>query len=157
MTDSIHVQAAAAIVTHVGDQVVGVGVNQTVIAERAYAARYDAEALSTDGTARVTVVPTGMRTWRDGDGGKHKGTRKRVATEWCLDVALHRFTTSDAENDSMMRLCEEVDELFRNQRLTGLTDLSWTESEYVITFDPKNLDDNAIFLSVMQFKFGGFR
>jgi len=153
---SILVQAAQAVVDHVAAQTAGDAINQTVNVARKYVARFDAEALATSGVAQVTVVPTFLQTWRDSS-GKQKGTRGKIATLYGMDVALHKFTANDADNDSMMELSEQIDDLFRNQRLTGYGDLSWDDTDYKAVFDTASLDEKNIFIAVMHYRFGGFR
>lgn len=149
------IQAADAIVAHIAAQTPGDTINQEVTAVRKYVARYDLTSLISDTKARVTVVPYGMKT-RKKD-GKRAGTRGSVPWIYSIDVALHQTATNDATTDLAIELYEQINDLFAESRLPGLTGLWWIDSEQVAIYDPQTLDENKTFLAVQRLMYGGGR
>lgn len=147
------VQVADAVVTAIS----GASMNQAVTAARKFVARYDVLTLESDTNARATVVPVGMKIHR-GD-GKRRGTRGKVGWLYMVDVALHKRidTDTDTEAATMVELYEQVNDLFSNQRLPGLTDFHFNDADPRTVFDTSNLDEAGVYLAVQTLTFAGER
>ena len=118
--------------------------SQSVVAERHYLPVFDLQEMQ---ALHVSVVPKGMTV--------AQSSRDSASYDVLVDVAVQKkVDPSDlAELDALMRLVEEIADLFRFRRLDGEPMAVWVKTEHSFLFAPEHLQQLRQFTSVLTLTF----
>ena len=142
-----------AVVVEIADAVVaalnGAHLSQAVSAERYYLPEFDLPEMD---QLHVSVVPAEL--------DEEIADRTRDRAEYKIHVAVQKRVTKQdpsgldtAAIDGLMRLVEEIDDLFRHKPLLGYPEAHWTKTENKPIYDPKHLKEHGQFTSLLVFTF----
>ena len=145
MASATAIQIADAVVAALN----GAGLSQPVTAVRYYLPEFDSKEMD---QLHVSVVPAEL--------DEEIADRTRDRAEYKIHVAVQqRVSKQDppgldtAAIDGLMQLVEEIDDLFRHKPLAGLDAAHWTKTENKPIYDPKQLKDNSLFVSLLALTF----
>jgi hypothetical protein len=149
----------AATILDIADAVVaalnGATLSQTFVAERFYVPVKD---LQRDlGSLKVLVVPKSL--------ALVPVSRNSDDHTYLIDIAIQKRISKDAltniqkkaECDPLVRLMEEIVDLFRGKALAGQAGVSCMKAENPWVFDPGSLDEEGTFLSLATLHFAKVR
>jgi hypothetical protein len=113
-------------------------------AERAYQPSFELKELK---TLKVTVVPKGVTITQI--------TREKASHDYQVDVGVQKkFQKGDAvELDPLMQLVQDLANIFRAKRLTGMLAAMWLKSEISPLYSPEHMEQYRQFTSVVTFTF----
>ncbi len=127
----------------------GATLSQPFTAERHYLPEFDLKEMD---TLHVSVVPAEL--------DEEIADRTRDRAEYKIHVAIQkRVVKSDGTGldmvaiDALMRLVEDIDDLFRHKPLAGYEDAHWVKSENKPIYDPKHLKEHNQFTSLLVLTF----
>ena len=127
----------------------GAHLSQPLAAVRHYLPEFDLKEM---GELHVSVVPAEL--------DEEMADRSRDQAEYKIHVAVQkRVTTQDppgldnAAIDGLMRLVEEIDDLFRHKPLAGFEQAHWAKTENKPIYDPKHLKEHGQFTSLLALTF----
>jgi hypothetical protein len=127
----------------------GATLSQPFTAERHYLPEF---ALPTMDTLHVSVVPAEL--------DEELSDRTRDRAEYKIHVAVQkRVAKADGSGldtqaiDGLMRLVEEIDDLFRHKPLAGFEEAHWVKTENRPIYDPKHLKEHNQFTSLLVLTF----
>jgi hypothetical protein len=123
--------------------------SQPFTAKRYYLPEFDLKEMD---TLHVSVVPAEL--------DEEIADRSRDRSEYKIHVAVQKRVAKqvapgiDADAmDALMLLVEEIDDLFRHKVLAGYEQAHWMKTENKPIYDPKQLKENGLFVSLLQFTF----
>jgi hypothetical protein len=123
--------------------------SQPFTAARHYLPEFD---LTEMDTLHVSVVPAEL--------DEEIADRVRDRAEYKIHVAVQKRVTRQeppgldtAAIDALMRLVEEIDDVFRHKPLTGYEKAHWVRSENKPIYDPKHLKEHNQFTSLLALTF----
>jgi hypothetical protein len=123
--------------------------SQSFTAERYYLPEFD---LTEMDTLHVSVVPAEL--------DEEIADRSRDRAEYKIHVAVQkRVAKQDGTGldnsaiDALMRLVEEIDDLFRHKPLTGCEEAHWIKTENKPIYDPRHLKEHNQFTSLLAFTY----
>jgi len=127
----------------------GATLSQPIQAARHYLPECDLKEMD---QLHVTVVPAEL--------DEEIADRARDRAEYTIHVAVQKRETQpqppgrDTEaSDGLMRLVEEIDDLFRHKPLASYPEAHWTKTENKPIYDPKHLQEHGQFTSLLAFRF----
>ena len=123
--------------------------SQPVQAQRHYLPEFDLPDMD---ALHVSVVPAEM--------DEEIADRTRDRAEYKIHVAVQkRVLKQDPPGldataiDGLMRLVEEIDDLFRHKPLSGYPQAHWIKTENKPIYDPKHLQEHGQFTSLLALTF----
>ena len=142
-----------ATITEIADAVVTVlnsaSLSQPVTASRHYLPEFDLKEMD---TLHVSVVPAEL--------DEEIADRTRDRAEYKIHVAVQKRVPKQdppgldaAAIDGLMRLVEEIDDLFRHKALSGYPQAHWRKTENKPIYDPKHLKEMGQFTSLLALTF----
>jgi hypothetical protein len=145
MVNAKSIQIAEAVVETLN----GATLSQPITAARYYLPEFDLKEMD---ELHVSVVPAEM--------DEEIADRTRDRAEYKIHVAVQKRVTKQdpsgldtAAIDGLMRLVEEIDDLFRHKPLLGYPEAHWTKTENKPIYDPKHLREHGQFTSLLVFTF----
>ncbi len=143
--DSTIIAIADAMVQTLG----GATLSQPVTAVRHYLPEFDLKEMD---ELHVSVVPAEL--------DEEMADRSRDRAEYKIHVAVQKRVTKQdppgldtAVIDGLMRLVEEIDDLFRHKSLAGYEQAHWVKTENKPIYDPKHLKEHGQFTSLLALTF----
>ncbi len=144
-TSSMAIQIADAVVEALN----GATLSQPVTAARYYLPEFDLKEMK---DLHVSVVPAEL--------DEEIADRARDRAEYKIHVAVQKRVAKqdppglDTEAiDGLMQLVQEIDDLFRHKPLADFEQALWTKTENKPIYDPKHLQENQQFTSLLAFTF----
>ena len=123
--------------------------SQSFTAVRHYLPEFDLKEME---TLHVSVVPAEL--------DEETADRTRDRAEYKIHVAVQKRVAKQdppgldtATIDALMQLVEEIDDLFRHNRLAGYEQAHWAKTENKPIYDPKHLKEHGQFTSLLVFTF----
>lgn len=123
--------------------------SQPITAERYYLPEFELKEM---GQLHVSVVPAEL--------DEEIVDRTRDKAEYKIHVAVQKRVAKDDSPgldttalDGLMRLVEEIDDLFRHKPLMGYEQAHWIKTENKPIYDPKHLRELNQFTSLLTFTF----
>ena len=123
--------------------------SQPFTAVRHYLPEFDLKEM---GTLHISVVPAEL--------DEEVADRTRDRAEYKIHVAVQKRVAKQdppgldtAAIDALMQLVEEIDDLFRHNRLAGYEQAHWAKTENKPIYDPKQLKEHGLFTSLLVFTF----
>lgn len=102
------------------------------------------------GTLRVSVIPTGARV--------ELLSRNKSSEDFQVSVAVQkRVADLSAAVEPLLALIEEIDLFVRFRRLGGTVNAVWVGTEINPLIDPNQLNQEHVFISVLDFTFRVYR
>ena len=145
MPNATSVQIADAVVETLN----GATLSQPFTACRYYLPEFDAKEMD---ALHVSVVPAEL--------DEEMADRSRDKAEYKIHVAVQKRVMKQdppgldtAAIDGLMRLVEEIDDLFRHKPLSGYPEAHWTKTKNKPIYDPKHLKEHNQFTSLLVFTF----
>ena len=127
----------------------GASLSQPVTAARHYLPEFD---LTEMDQLHVSVVPAEL--------DEEIADRTRDRTDYKIHVAVQKRVSKQEPPgldttalDGLMRLVEEIDDLFRHKPLAGYENAHWIKSENKPIYDPKHLKEHHQFTSLLAFTY----
>ena len=143
--DSTTIRIAEAVVAVLG----AATLSQPFTAERHYLPEFALEDMD---TLHVSVVPAEFLS--------DMADRARDRAEYTVHIAVQKRVSKhqppgldNAAIDELMRLVEEIGDLFRHKRLAGYEDAHWVKTENKPIYDPKHLQEHGQFTSLLALTF----
>lgn len=143
--DSTIIQIADAVVAVLN----GATLSQPFTAVRHYLPEFDLKEMA---DLHVSVVAAEL--------DEEMADRSRDRAEYKIHVAVQKRVAKQdppgldtAAIDGLMRLVEEIDDLFRHKPLMGYEKAHWTKTENKPIYDPKHLKEHGQFTSLLAFTF----
>jgi hypothetical protein len=147
--DSTTIQIADAVVTAIN----GAALSQSVLAERHYLPEFNLADLD---QLRVSVVPAEIE--------QTVADRTRDQTDYTIHVAIQRRVAAQSPPgldtqaiDGLLRLVEEIGDLFRHQSLATAPVARWVKTENRPIYDPKHFNEHGQFTSLLALTFRTWR
>ena len=144
-TSSTTIQIADAMVAVLNDATL----SQPVTAVRHYLPEFDLKEMD---ELHVSVVPAEL--------DEEIADRSRDRAEYKIHVAVQKRVSKQeppgldtAAIDGLMRLVEEIDDLFRHKPLAGYENAHWVKTENKPIYDPKHLKEHGQFTSLLAFTY----
>ncbi len=127
----------------------GATLSQPLTAKRYYLPEFELKEMD---TLHVSVVPAEL--------DEEIADRSRDRSEYKIHVAVQKRVAkqgspgidSDAI-DELMALVQEIDDLLRHKPLAGYEQAHWMKTENKPIYDPKQLKENGLFVSLLAFTF----
>ena len=123
--------------------------SQPITAVRYYLPEFDLKEMD---ELHVSVVPAEL--------DEEIADRGRDRAEYKIHVAVQkRVARQDPPGldigaiDGLMQLVQEIDDLFRHKPLAGFDQALWAKTENKPIYDPKHLQENQQFTSLLAFTF----
>jgi hypothetical protein len=145
MPNATSVQIADAVVETLN----GATLSRPFTAARYYLPEFDLKEMD---ELHVSVVPAEL--------DEEIADRTRDRAEYKIHVAVQKRVAKQdppgldaAAIDGLMRLVEEIDDLFRHRPLAGYPEAHWTKTENKPIYDPKHLKEHNQFTSLLVFTF----
>ena len=127
--------------------------SQPITAKRYYLPEFDLKDMD---TLHVSIVPAELdeaMADRSRDRGEYKihvAVQKRVSNQGSTGIDSEAI-------DGLMALVEEIDDLFRHKRLTNYEQAAWIKTQNKPIYDPKQLKESGLFVSLLVFTFSVVR
>jgi len=127
--------------------------SQPITAKRYYLPEFDLKDMD---TLHVSIVPAELdeaMADRSRDRGEYKihvAVQKRVSNQGSTGIDSEAI-------DGLMALVEEIDDLFRHKRLAGFKQAAWAKTENKPIYDPRQLKESGLFVSLLVFTFSVVR
>jgi len=127
----------------------GATLSQSFTAKRHYLPEFDLKEME---TLHVSVVPAEL--------DEEIADRSRDHAEYKIHIAVQKRVAKQAPPgldtaaiDSLMRLVEEIDDLFRHKPLAGFEQAHWVKTENKPIYDPNHLKEHSQFTSLLAFTY----
>jgi len=127
----------------------GATLSQSFTAKRHYLPEFDLKEME---TLHVSVVPAEL--------DEEIADRSRAHAEYKIHIAVQKRVAKQAPPgldtaaiDSLMRLVEEIDDLFRHKPLAGFEQAHWVKTENKPIYDPNHLKEHSQFTSLLAFTY----
>ncbi|NLY02727.1 MAG: hypothetical protein GXY83_42280 [Rhodopirellula sp.] len=144
-TPSMVIQIADAVVAALN----AATLSQPFSAVRYYLPEFDLKEMK---DLHVSVVPAEL--------DEEIADRGRDRAEYKIHVAVQKRVAKqdssgldNAAIDALMQLVQEIDDLFRHKPLAGFEQALWAKTENKPNYDPKHLQENQQFTSLLAFTF----
>jgi hypothetical protein len=142
-----------AVIIEIADAVVAVMnaamLSQPLTAQRHYLPEFDLPDMD---TLHVSVVPAEL--------DEEIADRSCDLAEYKIHVAVQKRVSQQNPPgldtlaiDGLMRLVQEIDDLFRHKALPGYEQARWCKTENKPIYDPKHLKEHGQFTSLLVFTF----
>lgn len=127
----------------------GATLSQSFTAKRHYLPEFDLKEME---TLHVSVVPAEL--------DEEIADRSRDQAEYKIHIAVQKRVAKQeppgldtSAIDSLMRLVEEIDDLFRHKPLSGFEQAHWVKTENKPIYDPNHLKEHSQFTSLLAFTY----
>ena len=144
-TNSTAIQIADAVVTALN----AAELSQPFSAVRYYLPEFELKELK---DLHVSVVPAQL--------DEEVSDRARDRADYKIHVAVQKRVAKQDQSgldaaaiDALMLLVEEIDDLLRHKPLAGFESARWVKTENAPIYDPKHLQENQQFTSLLAFTY----